>query len=982
MQPKEHEQTSKAAMIIERKLAIAHAPPTGSAATTTPATIAAAAAEDLLRGKTQLHGMLAVAAEQARNKDEHAKELRKCEPLLDILHTVTAAADILLHCTSTLQRGEHTGPKIMVLFRELWAALARLPGPKTELGSGKVCHLLRVEAERVTKLHHQLLQSALETSVFVEIANEDDNGDGASLSICKLTLQTSALSAIWAALSQTTCAFGPSRSSHFQSIASCVSSLWLQVMQPLWFARPPCSAGVAPDGPIVSAIGSSHDDIRGVFFTFAQSSGDSASVPENGMACHADFSSFLGAVADLLQLLFATLFPGDIPVECVSSAAAPAHVISASASAGESVSSAAWKVLTKLLFNRLRGTLIASLPKDEVGLATFCQQSTRACEDFDQRCESLCPLPPSPLSNGSGGSGGSGGSEETQQDPSARSPQLSALLSSAPELFRTWCHRSVLGVARDILVSCDYDCSDSSTVAVPETADADSGYDPITDCKSGVGERIASLPVDLVAVLSSSDTTASACASEFESCRISTHARRLVQLIYGIMEVASNVLQNTSETGSENANTCTSDNSSASLPIMTASAYIESAVACLELYVSVVPQKYMHALETSFATAAVFYSDCSYFVHHCSLLSKVYKSLLINCTANDTIASKKLAFLEMIPTFSHLGKERLALHLKRQLSNVFKLAQNVNLSPNHSSGGRNRGQAPASSIAIDCREDSGSNYNSQDSDSCSDGSDSEEVEEQPRAAPSFGIFRVVGAIADTVAPKPKTVKEKKKKRKNHTDLGVSSSAASSSGGGGFADVAKGLAHGLGLDKDDDDDDVGGGRDSSYMNSCTHAKELMLFVNRLSEAWRSILAESVHHTLLGHVVESIVCSNVELMVAADTIDMQCGTDIQAVFCLYRDHFPLLFSANNFASSNNNVSANSSSISYGIELHVKSWRRMVAMNTFLECSLTEIAELLPLRTFSTFTVSEMVSLVMAVFEETSKRRAVLESISTMA
>ena len=48
----------------------------------------------------------------------------------------------------------------------------------------------------------------------------------------------------------------------------------------------------------------------------------------------------------------------------------------------------------------------------------------------------------------------------------------------------------------------------------------------------------------------------------------------------------------------------------------------------------------------------------------------------------------------------------------------------------------------------------------------------------------------------------------------------------------------------------------------------------------------------------------------------------------------------------------------------------------MNTFFECSLTEITAISPLRTFSVFTVSEIVSLVMDVFEETNKKGRVGE------
>jgi hypothetical protein len=63
-------------------------------------------------------------------------------------------------------------------------------------------------------------------------------------------------------------------------------------------------------------------------------------------------------------------------------------------------------------------------------------------------------------------------------------------------------------------------------------------------------------------------------------------------------------------------------------------------------------------------------------------------------------------------------------------------------------------------------------------------------------------------------------------------------------------------------------------------------------------------------------------------------------------------------------------------------VVSWKKFCALTDLLVYNLSEVAEWLPKRKFSSFTGSEMTSLLKALFEDTPRRRTVLNSILEMS
>ena len=62
-------------------------------------------------------------------------------------------------------------------------------------------------------------------------------------------------------------------------------------------------------------------------------------------------------------------------------------------------------------------------------------------------------------------------------------------------------------------------------------------------------------------------------------------------------------------------------------------------------------------------------------------------------------------------------------------------------------------------------------------------------------------------------------------------------------------------------------------------------------------------------------------------------------------------------------------------------VSSWSKFCALTDLLEYSLSEVAEWLPRRKFSSFTGSEMSKMIKALFEDSPRRKGILNSILEM-
>ena len=68
--------------------------------------------------------------------------------------------------------------------------------------------------------------------------------------------------------------------------------------------------------------------------------------------------------------------------------------------------------------------------------------------------------------------------------------------------------------------------------------------------------------------------------------------------------------------------------------------------------------------------------------------------------------------------------------------------------------------------------------------------------------------------------------------------------------------------------------------------------------------------------------------------------------------------------------------------GLQRVCGSWHKFQALTDLLEFSLSEVAEWLPRKKFSSFTGSEMTSLIKALFDDSPRRQTILASILEMS
>jgi hypothetical protein len=193
-------------------------------------------------------------------------------------------------------------------------------------------------------------------------------------------------------------------------------------------------------------------------------------------------------------------------------------------------------------------------------------------------------------------------------------------------------------------------------------------------------------------------------------------------------------------------------------------------------------------------------------------------------------------------------------------------------------------------------------------------------------------------------------------------------------------LATELAFGLGLDDSN----------RHALNSAPHMQLVIENIQYLAFQWHGVLAESVWARLIGTAVERVCRQCLQPILRTDTIDVTCGQGIGQILKQLQE-MSFAFATTVIEREVSGVSVSSApsfirSVDRKDPTHkvlcVPSWPRIAALRKFLECSLAEIAELLPLRTFSCFTVQEMRGLVMAVFDDSRKRAAVLDSMGGSA
>ncbi len=138
----------------------------------------------------------------------------------------------------------------------------------------------------------------------------------------------------------------------------------------------------------------------------------------------------------------------------------------------------------------------------------------------------------------------------------------------------------------------------------------------------------------------------------FEECQTSLVSHRLLKLIHELM----NQVQKSSGN--------------------IASLLYQTARDCIEMFLSIVPMKYVETIESNPRIGAIFYNDCIYICHNCTLLSHKYKIELERKLENEN----SIAFVDFIPRLRSIGEAKLAIHVESQMNTLQKNLSQVKLS--------------------------------------------------------------------------------------------------------------------------------------------------------------------------------------------------------------------------------------------------------------------------------------------------------------
>ena len=157
----------------------------------------------------------------------------------------------------------------------------------------------------------------------------------------------------------------------------------------------------------------------------------------------------------------------------------------------------------------------------------------------------------------------------------------------------------------------------------------------------------------------------------FETCQVSLATNRILKLIYkSIAQITTTTLTDSTE------GLCADSRASLNNTMYLA------ARDSLELFLAIVPVKYSQTINSNIRMGCVFFNDCLYIAHNCTIFTFYIKnkSKSRDDKSIGTFA-KAASFVDFIPRFRSLGEQVLNAHIDQQRSLLFDLLDKVNITP-------------------------------------------------------------------------------------------------------------------------------------------------------------------------------------------------------------------------------------------------------------------------------------------------------------
>ncbi len=158
---------------------------------------------------------------------------------------------------------------------------------------------------------------------------------------------------------------------------------------------------------------------------------------------------------------------------------------------------------------------------------------------------------------------------------------------------------------------------------------------------------------------------------------------------------------------------------------------------------------------------------------------------------------------------------------------------------------------------------------------------------------------------------------------------------------------------------------------------TAVRAVQLHFNLISRSWKDTLSRDVYYRGLGAVMDVFLSSFLDPVLKADEISESASQFVGSLYRSIQLQCGDLFSSGTYKQSfSKSKSVSSTSIARN---YCTVWDRFVTVGEILQMSLSDIQEGLPFGKFVTITGAELSHLIMATFDDSEKRRVLLQALS---
>lgn len=301
------------------------------------------------------------------------------------------------------------------------------------------------------------------------------------------------------------------------------------------------------------------------------------------------------------------------------------------------------------LLQSLVAAISLQLPKAEADLPQFRRSLESPCRLFQAKLRSYGLLVTT---------------AKTEEGDALEGGPLTDFLAHLPSIFADLRRKDILRSAREVVLS-DYHNTMMATGDAEQDELASAG--DIGDPKAALDQSVSFAMQRL----------------RFDPCQTSLAACRLLKLVHDVMRQAC-----AGAAAASGGNADMSASSSAQI----AHSLFQSARDCLELFAAIVPMQFADVIDGVPRMGAVFYNDCLYIAHNCTLITHRYRALMGRI---DPALEQTVGFADFIPRFRSLGDRCLARHIEEQKVALVEAVQRIQINTDSEDGGGSSGAGVA-----------------------------------------------------------------------------------------------------------------------------------------------------------------------------------------------------------------------------------------------------------------------------------------------